>query len=228
MHYKEATPGTRLTGELKCWSMAWSEQGRYAIASFCRKLRRRGDQEKNFPQIQVYDCFQDELVTIIDASRIGTKTTHTLGDILKMESPFLLLDAHPSQETVLLSADNEGLIVVWDILSSEILRVFYERGFHMRLPNLEMQILEGGWSPDGLSFAVSTAFGSFSVYGYGMREFYTQTPVEQFYTSDSSHAMVEDQVGFRVMALDHDQEFHLLDRGTICNFYRLPYMYPLA
>ena len=36
----------------------------------------------------------------------------------------------------------------------------------MRFPNLEMQVLEGGWAPDGFSFAVATAFGSFSMYGY--------------------------------------------------------------
>ena len=30
------------------------------------------------------------------------------------------------------------MIVVWDIATGTILRVFLERGFHMRLPNLEM------------------------------------------------------------------------------------------
>jgi hypothetical protein len=74
---------------------------------------------------------------------------------------------------------------------------------------------------------VSTAFGSLSVYGYGIKESFNQTPVEQFYASDSEHAIIEDRDGFRVLALDHEQEFHLLDRGTICNFYRLPYTCPL-
>lgn len=77
-----------------------------------------------------------------------------------------------------MSADNEGLIIIWDVVAGTILQVFFERGFHMKLPNYEMDILEGGWSPDGLSFAVSTSFGSFSVYGYGMKTFYDQTPIE--------------------------------------------------
>lgn len=39
--------------------------------------------------------------------------------------------------------------------------------------------------------------------------------------------MIEELDGFRVLALDHDQEFYRLDRGTICNFRRLPYQYLL-
>lgn len=77
-----------------------------------------------------------------------------------------------------MSADSEGLIVVWDVVTTEVLRVFYERGFHMRFPSLEMMILEGGWAPDGHSFAISTSFGSFSIYGYGVKQVYDQTPVE--------------------------------------------------
>jgi bromodomain and WD repeat domain-containing protein 1/3 len=87
-----------------------------------------------------------------------------------MTSPHCLLDAHPFSEDLVLSADGEGLIVIWDLRFGCALKVFLERGFHMRLPNLEMQILEGGWNPNGLSFAVSTAYGSYSVYGYGFNE----------------------------------------------------------
>lgn len=144
-----------------------------------------------------------------------------------METPHCLLDAHPLDERIVMSADSDGQIVIWDILTSEILKIFYERGFHMRFPNLEMQVLEGSWAPDGQTFSISTAFGSFSIYGYGYKEFYNQTPVEQFYASDSEHAIIEDTNGFKVLALDHEQEFYLLDRGNICNFYRIPYTYSL-
>lgn len=56
----------------------------------------------------------------------------------RMQSPHCLLDAHPYAENVVLSADSEGLIVIWDIECGGVLQVFLERGFHMRLPNLEM------------------------------------------------------------------------------------------
>jgi bromodomain and WD repeat domain-containing protein 1/3 len=50
--------------------------------------------------------------------------------------------------------------------------------------------LEGGWNPNGMNFAVSTSYGSFSMYGYGFRDVYAQTPVEQFYATDSEHPII--------------------------------------
>ena len=138
LNYKDREHGGRLTGELKCWAITWSFQGTYAIAAFCRRLRRKGDSEKNYPQLQIYDCVQNELITVIDSQNFSMISTLNLDGILKMESPHCLLDAHPLEERIVMSADNDGQIVVWDILTSEILKVFYERGFHMRLPNLEM------------------------------------------------------------------------------------------
>jgi|APCry1669188879_1035177.scaffolds.fasta_scaffold175565_1 bromodomain and WD repeat domain-containing protein 1/3 len=55
-----------------------------------------------------------------------------------MNSAHCLLDAHPYNENIVLSADGEGLICIWDILKGYLIKVFLERGFHMRLPNLEM------------------------------------------------------------------------------------------
>jgi len=56
--------------------------------------------------------------------------------------------------------------------------VFHERGYHMKLPNLEVPLLDGCFSPNGLTFVISSDFGSFSIYGYGTSEIYDQTPVE--------------------------------------------------
>ena len=57
---------------------------------------------------------------------------------LKLDTPHCLVDAHPFNENLLMSADNDGTIILWDIRRGHILKVFFEKGFHMRLPNLEM------------------------------------------------------------------------------------------
>lgn len=41
-----------------------------------------------------------------------------------------------------MSADNEGLIVLWNIANGVALKVFFERGYHMKLPNLEVVSLK--------------------------------------------------------------------------------------
>lgn len=48
----------------------------------------------------------------------------------------------------------------------------------MKLPNLEVPLLDGCFSPNGLTFVISSDYGSFSIYGYGASEIYDQTPVE--------------------------------------------------
>ena len=41
-----------------------------------------------------------------------------------------------------------------------------------------MPILNGRFSPKGYSFAVSTYYGSFSIYGDGMKESFNTTPIQ--------------------------------------------------
>jgi bromodomain and WD repeat domain-containing protein 1/3 len=49
MSFKENNHFGKLSGELKCLAISWSATGTYALGSFSRRLRRRGDQEKCFP-----------------------------------------------------------------------------------------------------------------------------------------------------------------------------------
>ena len=46
--------------------------------------------------------------------------------------------------------------------------MFHERGYHLKLPNLEVPLKDGCFSPNGMTFVVSTDYGSFSIYGFGV------------------------------------------------------------
>ncbi|CAD8172085.1 unnamed protein product [Paramecium octaurelia] len=214
LKYK-STEGRRV-GEIQCFAIAWSAKSTYALASFSKKLKKKGDEEKSKTQIQVYSTHENQVIHCMDQESLSQ---------LKLDSHVVFLEAHPIFEEVALSADENGLIILWNVQKGIPLKVFHERGYHLKLPNLEVPLKDGCFSPNGMTFVVSTDYGSFSIYGYGVQEIFDQTPVEQFYVSDSEHPIIDESDGFRVMALDSDMEFCYVDRGSICNFYRMPYHY---
>ncbi|CAD8114683.1 unnamed protein product [Paramecium sonneborni] len=214
LKYK-STEGRRV-GEIQCFAIAWSAKSTYALASFSKKLKKKGDEEKSKTQIQVYSTHENQVIHCMDQESLPQ---------LKLDSHVVFLEAHPIYEEVALSADENGLIILWNVQKGVPLKVFHERGYHLKLPNLEVPLKDGCFSPNGMTFVVSTDYGSFSIYGFGIQEIFDQTPIEQFYVSDSEHPIIDESDGFRVMALDSDMEFCYVDRGSICNFYRMPYHY---
>jgi len=44
------------------------------------------------------------------------------------------------------------------------------------MPSVELPILDGKWSPDGKLFAVSSLYGTFSIYGFGDPAIYDNSP----------------------------------------------------
>ena len=77
-------------------------------------------------------------------------------------------------------------------------------------------ILDGRFSPDGLSFSVATFYGSFSIYGYGNRDLFVPTPVEQFFVKEYDDFDVEETT-YRILDRVSGDELHTVDKGPICN-----------
>ncbi len=84
--------------------------------------------------------------------------------------------------------------------------------------------MDGRFSPDGLSFVVSTYFGTFSIYGYGNGDFYKTSPNEQFFSNDNEPFVLDDNL--RVIPIDvNDIDMHDMERGRICSNSRVPYTF---
>lgn len=64
---------------------------------------------------------------------------------MKFEDEMFIIEPHPTDERLVLTADYNGQIVLWDIADGVILNVFQERGFHIDHPNTEMPILDAKW-----------------------------------------------------------------------------------
>ena len=84
-----------------------------------------------------------------------------------MNKEIYVIDPHPENENIIFSGDFDGNIIIWDIQLGIILNIFRELAMPISQPNLETPIVDGRFSPDGLSFIFSNFYGTYSVYGYG-------------------------------------------------------------
>ena len=73
---------------------------------------------------------------------------------------------------------NNGIIVLYDIKEGIVLNYFQEKGSAINYPNTECPILNGVFSRDGLTFVITTYFGTFTIYGLGNNDFYKTCPTE--------------------------------------------------
>lgn len=74
-----------------------------------------------------------------------------------------VLESHPKDPKVLLSAGHDGRIFIWDIITGSVLAKF--------LNDIEDQghgaVFDAKWSPDGNSFAATDSHGHILTFGFG-------------------------------------------------------------
>lgn len=100
-----------------------------------------------------------------------------------------------------------------------MLNVFVEDCAHLGFPLCQAPILDGKFSPDGLSFCVTNYHGSFSLYGYGDRDLFLTTPTEQFFMKEFGEYDL-DPATSQVLSLDNGGlESHFVEKGPLCKYF---------
>lgn len=150
--------------------------------------------------------------------------------IIKPESTKVIMDTnitgmcfHPTFKSILATSDQEGQVILWDCTLGLPIRVFYERGVHLKQPLWNAHVWDCCFSSCGKYLGVSTNFGSFSIYGYGATM--TGLPVEQFFEKDSTKVFLEEST-FAVLeqngknvnnARPGDKDYGVSGMGKRCN-----------
>ncbi|XP_066145385.1 PH-interacting protein isoform X1 [Euwallacea fornicatus] len=109
-----------------------------------------------------------------------------------------VLEPHPHDEDIILSAGHDGQLLIWDINRGEILFKY--------LNTIEGQgygaIFDAKWSPDGCTISASDSHGDILTFGFGSGSpFYQQLPKELFFHTD-------------YRPLVRDQNYWVLDEQT--------------
>ena len=98
-----------------------------------------------------------------------------------MNAEIYLIESHPIREEIILTGGFEGTLLLWDIKEGILLNMFQEIAIPIHNPQLENPVVDARFAPDGLSFVVTTFYGSFSVFGYGSKSIYNYAYYDQVY-----------------------------------------------
>ncbi|CAD5113102.1 DgyrCDS2293 [Dimorphilus gyrociliatus] len=102
-----------------------------------------------------------------------------------------VLETHPTDPYLMLSAGHDGYIIIWDLETGTKVFEF--------LNSIEGQghgaVLDGKWSKDGSSFVCTDAHGFLSHFGFYKNEVFEKLPNDLFFHTDY-RPLIRDSAGF--------------------------------
>lgn len=185
---KELSFGNEL--QLGEWdSLKWSWRSRYAIAAFGGKETEDSTTEKSI--MWVWDNRKKKIIR-----RYGfANSRHSLDNYI------FALECHPKLENFFISGGGGGKVVIWDISKEDHekqdVQTFTESGAYHRDPGTLNEIFDGKFSSWGKFIAISTVWGTISIYSIYDKEPYFATPIEQFFQFDKmpqAHSNIYNEV----------------------------------
>lgn len=91
-----------------------------------------------------------------------------------------VLEAHPKDARILLSAGHDGNIIIWNILTGKVIKKFYNR--------IENEghgcLFDSKWSCTSDMFASTDSHGNLAIFSFGLDEKYKQVPDQLFFHTD--------------------------------------------
>ncbi|XP_025097468.1 PH-interacting protein-like isoform X2 [Pomacea canaliculata] len=151
--------------------------------------------------IKVWDSYTGKLMHILQAH----------------QDEVFVLDAHPKDRRILVSAGHDGNIVVWDIVAGIKIKTFFN--------NIQGQghgaVYDCKFTPDGQSFAATDSHGHLLFFGFGSNEKIKQVPQEVFFHTDY-RPLIRDTNNF-VLDEQTQQPPHLMPPPFLVNIDGNPY-----
>lgn len=130
-----------------------------------------------------WDLWDQHVITAVNDNtlKVWEAATGNLSLVLcGHQDEVFVLEAHPTDPHVLLSAGHDGYVILWDLRTGVKITSFYN--------SLEGQghgaVFDCKFSPDGLKFASTDSHGHLCIFGYGSSDRYSQVPSEQFFHTD--------------------------------------------
>eukprot|EP00794_Sanderia_malayensis_P000318 gene318-948_t len=91
-----------------------------------------------------------------------------------------VLECHPQEPYIFLSAGHDGNVIIWDLLKGVKIKSF----FNLLEGQGHGAIFDSRFAPDGTRFAASDSHGHVCIFGFGSDRPYEQVPYEQFFHTD--------------------------------------------
>uniref|UniRef100_A0A182QQ37 Bromo domain-containing protein n=1 Tax=Anopheles farauti TaxID=69004 RepID=A0A182QQ37_9DIPT len=148
-----------------------------------------------------WDNTDNWVITAVNDFTIKVWNAHTgkLHRVLRGHTnEIYVLESHPKDSGVLLSAGHDGQLFIWDIVAGVSMANFVNRIDD----HCEGGIYDAKWSPDGMMIAATDSHGHILMFGYGSgHEKLKQLPPELFFHTD-------------YRPLIRDSALHVMDEQT--------------
>ncbi|XP_054271446.1 bromodomain and WD repeat-containing protein 3-like isoform X1 [Macrosteles quadrilineatus] len=147
-----------------------------------------------------WDCRDKWVVTACSdhTLKVWDSFTGTLLQLLSgHKDEVFVLEGHPHDNQIFMSAGHDGLILLWNVVSGKMIASFQN--------NIENQghgaVFDAKWSPDGTMLAATDSHGQILMFGLGSKPArMLQLPKELFFHTDyrplvrdASHAVLDEQ-----------------------------------
>ncbi|KAK3741718.1 hypothetical protein QZH41_012911 [Actinostola sp. cb2023] len=169
----------------------------------------------NKPRVTMvsWDLWDHHVVTAINDHSIKVWNSNTGNLIHVLEGhhdEMFVLEPHPVDPYVFLSAGHDGLVILWDLRTGTKIISFFN--------SIEGQghgaVFDCKFSPDGLQFACTDSHGHLCIFGYGSSEPFSKVPSEQFFHTDYrplirdvNHYVLDEQVDFILIECNRTYSF---------------------
>ncbi|XP_071444927.1 bromodomain and WD repeat-containing protein 3 isoform X2 [Hetaerina americana] len=165
-----------------------------------------GDQESEDGKVKLkvtmvgWDLSDQWVITAVNdhSLKVWNSISGTLVHVLKAhQDEVFVLESHPIDHGVLLSAGHDGQILVWDILKGGPPITSYYNSIQGQGHGA---VFDAKWSPDGQSMAATDSHGHLLLFGFGSNERFRKLPKEMFFHTDyrplvrdSNHWVLDEQ-----------------------------------
>lgn len=180
------------------------------------------------PKVLIVQWSRDDryvMTSIADFSiKVWDSRTGKLIHILREHThDVYLIESHPVDPRIFISASHDGSIVIWDIERGKLIKKFFNRAepIDTHDPNRLASIYDIKFSPDGCMIAATDSYGCLSLYGYGSDEAYRDLPEQMFFHTDY-RALIRDMRNFVLDDQTHVAP-HLMPRPTLVDMNGDPY-----
>ncbi|XP_015599493.1 PH-interacting protein isoform X2 [Cephus cinctus] len=147
-----------------------------------------------------WDVSDEWVITAVNDSSLKVWNAKT-GELVKVlrghKDEVFVLESHPMDPRVILSAGHDGQLIIWDVLNTEPIACF--QNFIEGQGN--GAVFDAKWSPDGTMLAATDSHGHLLMYGFGSGiERLKIVPKELFFHTDyrplirdSNHYVLDEQ-----------------------------------
>ncbi|XP_029026546.1 bromodomain and WD repeat-containing protein 3 isoform X2 [Betta splendens] len=212
-HSSERFVSGSCDGTARIWKLHQRQQWRCILLNMCATLpgAESTNEEQSYfkPKVTMvaWDRHDNTVITAVNNHLLKVWNSYT-GQLLHIlkghEDEVFVLEPHPFDPRIILSAGHDGNVFIWDLLRGTSTQHY----FNMIEGQGHGAVFDCKFAPDGQRFACTDSHGHVLIFGFGSSKPYEKLPDQVFFHTDY-RPLIRDANGF-VLDEQTQQAPHLM------------------